>query len=55
MLEREVALLFVLERAVALLFALERAVVLLYLGEVPLEVFTFDLPLRAVLPLLRVS
>lgn len=46
-------LLFVLEREVVLLFVLERAVVLLYLGELPLEVFRFDLPLRAVLPLLR--
>ncbi len=43
-----------LEREVPLLFALEREVVLLYIGELPLEVFTFDLPLRAVLPLLPV-
>lgn len=38
--------------AVALLLE-ERAVLLLYLDELPLEVFRFDLPLSAVLPLLR--
>lgn len=38
--------------ATELLFALDLPLFVLYLGDVPLEVFTLDLPLKAVLELL---